>query len=59
MTKEYLMFTDLQVKGLKSKDTPYKLYEKGSDEGFHIQITPSGRKVFYLAYMMSGKKRFF
>ena len=54
-----VVFTDLQIKRLKSKDAPYKVYEKGSDKGFHIQISPSGKKVFYLAYLINSSKRFF
>ena len=38
---------------------PYKVYEKGSDKGFHIQVSPSGKKVFYLAYTLNSKKRFY
>ena len=53
------MFNDLQVKHLKPKSTPYKVYEKGSDKGFHIQVSPSGKRVFYIAYTLNGKKRFY
>lgn len=53
------MFSDLQIRQLKPKDKPYKYYEKASDKGFHVQISPSGRKVFYLAYTLNGKKRFY
>ena len=53
------MFSDLQIKQLKHKDKPYKFYEKASDKGFHVQVSPSGRKVFYLAYTLNGKKRFY
>lgn len=53
------MFSDIQIKQLKSKDQPYKLYEKASDKGFHVQVSPSGRKVFYFAYTLNGKKRFY
>ena len=51
-------FTDTKVKALKPKERPYKTYEKGNDPGFCVQITPKGRKVFYLAYTFEGKKRF-
>ena len=51
-------FTDTKVKALKPKERPYKTYEKGNDPGFCIQVSPSGRRVFYLAYTFEGKKRF-
>ena len=53
------MFTDFQIKQLKPKGTPYKVYEKGSDKGFHIQVSPSGKKVFYFGYTLNSKKRFY
>jgi integrase len=52
-------FTDATIRGLKPKAKPYKLYEKGADVGFHVQVLRSGKSVFYLAYSFEGKKRFF
>lgn len=51
-------FTDAGIKSLRSKDAPYRLYEKSTDKGFHVQITPAGRISFGLAYTFNQKKRF-
>ena len=51
-------FTDATIKALKPKSNPYKLYEKASDKGFHVQVTPAGKVNFGLAYTFNGKKRF-
>ncbi len=52
-------FTDFKIAALQPKAKAYKAYEKASDPGFHVQVTPAGRKVFYMAYTLNGKKRFF
>ena len=44
---ENMKFPDNLVKGLKPKNNPYRLFEKGSDKGFGIQVTPSGTKSFF------------
>ena len=51
-------FTDTYIKSLKPKRQPYKVYEKGPDAGFHVQVLKSGKPVFYLAYTFEGTKRF-
>jgi len=52
-----MKFTDNLIKGLQPKDTPYRLFEKGADKGFGIQITKSGTKSFFLQYSHDGKRK--
>ncbi len=51
-------FTDAGIKSLQPKNAPYRLYEKATDKGFHVQVTPAGRISFGLAYTFNQKKRF-
>jgi len=51
-------FTDAKIRSLQPKETPYRLYEKASDKGFHVQVTPAGRISFGFAYTFNKKKRF-
>lgn len=53
------MFTTTQIKNLKPKAKPYRVYERGADRGFHVQVSPGGKISFGMAYMMAGKKRFY
>ncbi len=53
-----MKFTDNLIKGLKPKNSPYRLFEKGSDKGFGIQVTKSGAKSFFLQYSFNGKRKF-
>jgi integrase len=53
-----MRFTDKQLKGLASKASAYRLYEKGVDKGFGIKVTPSGHKSFFQQYTYAGKVRF-
>ena len=53
-----MKFTDNLVKGLKPKNNPYRLFEKGSDKGFGIQVTPSGTKSFFLQYALNGRRKY-
>jgi Arm DNA-binding domain len=54
------MFTDKSIKGLKPKQTAYRLYEKGADKGFGLKITPAGSKSFFIQFISdSGKKKFY
>ena len=43
-----MKFTDNLIKGLKTRKNPYRLFEKGADKGFGIQVTHSGTKSFFL-----------
>lgn len=53
-------FTDLQIKNrMPSKMTPYRIFEKSTDRGFHIQVLPSGVKQFGLYRKQDGKQRFY
>lgn len=51
-------FTDAKIKSLQPKEVPYRVYEKSTDKGFHVQVTPAGRISFGLAYTFNQKKRF-
>lgn len=42
-----MKFTDNLIKGLQPKDNPYRLFEKGSEKGFGVQVTKSGTKFFF------------
>ena len=53
-----MKFTDNLIKGLQAKDNPYRLFEKGADKGFGIQVTKSGTKSFFLQYSHDGKRKF-
>ncbi len=53
-----MKFTDNLIKGLKPKNSPYRLFEKGSDKGFGVQVTKSGTKSFFLQYALDGKRKF-
>jgi integrase len=52
------MFTDKQIANLQPGAKPYREYERGADRGFHVQVLPSGRKVWALAYTYGGRARF-
>lgn len=55
-----IMFTDKSIKGLKSKDFAYRLYEKSADKGFGVKVTPAGNKSFFVQYCDShGKQKFY
>ena len=54
-----MALTDKYVKGLKAKDLPYRIFEKGTDKGFGIQISSSGSASFFIQYAIGGKKRFY
>ena len=51
-------FTDKGIKSLDPKPTAYRVYERASDPGFCVRITPSGTKTFQMAYTVNGRKRF-
>lgn len=54
------MFTDKSIKGLKPKQSAYRLYEKGADKGFGVKITPAGSVSFFVQYSgTNGKQNFF
>lgn len=53
-----MKFTDNLIKGLKPKNSPYRLFEKGSDKGFGVQVTKTGAKSFFLQYSFNGKRKF-
>jgi integrase len=51
--------TDFQLDKLKPKGYPYRVFEKGSDPGFHVQVRKTGKLAFYLAYTLPNcSKRF-
>jgi integrase len=48
------IFTDKQLKGLKSQKNSYRIFEKASDKGFGIKITPAGSISFFIQYSACG-----
>ena len=53
-----MKLTDLKVKSLKPQKYPYRKREKSVDRGFGVQVSPAGRKSFYMAYVIDGRERF-
>ncbi len=51
-----MKFTDNLIKGLQAKDNPYRLFEKGSDKGFGIQVTKSGKNLFFYNIQLMVKE---
>lgn len=51
------MLTDKRLQNLKGKKSPYRVSDDRGD-GFGVQVTPAGRKNFYLAYVLNDKRRF-
>ncbi|MDB4522249.1 tyrosine-type recombinase/integrase [Gammaproteobacteria bacterium] len=49
-----LEITDIEIKGLKSKD---KVYTKHFGGGFYVYVLPTGRKVCRYCYQADGKIR--
>ena len=43
------MFTDKQIKALTPRDKPYRVFDKGADAGFGIQVAIH-TKVFFIQY---------
>jgi integrase len=54
-----MKFTDKHIKGLKPKAKPYRIYEKGTDKGFGLQITPTGSISFFVQYAEEAKQKFY
>lgn len=53
------VFTDIQIQQLKPKKSAYRVFEKGSDPGFHVKVYPSGKKTFFKMYRYEGQDRFY
>ncbi len=51
--------TFLEIKNLKPKNTPYRVFDKGRTPGLCLQVSTGGKKTFYLTYRVDGKARFF
>ncbi len=54
-----MAFTDKQIKGLRPKESPYRIFEKGPDKGFGVQVTANAAVSFFIQYTINGKKRFY
>lgn len=54
-----MAFTDKGIQTLKPKTAAYRVYERGSDPGFCVRVTPAGTKTFQLAYKVDGRQRFY
>ncbi len=48
------MLTNTAIKAMKPKDKPYKRSDSG---GLYLYVTPSGSKLWRLAYRWSGKQK--
>lgn len=52
-------FTDPFIRSLHTHYPPLqRVYEKGTDKGFHVRILREGSKQFGIAYTIGGNKRF-
>ena len=47
-----------KIKAYKPRSTPYRIFERGSDRGFNVQVMPSGSKLFSLAYYFDDKRKY-
>lgn len=54
-----MKFTDKYLKGLTPKPSSYRIFEKGTDKGFGLKITPAGSITFIIQYTIDGKKQFY
>jgi len=50
-------FTDVFLKSLQPRATRYTVYEKGSIEGFAVDVMPSGKLSFRYRYRLDGKRQ--
>jgi integrase len=53
-----MRFTDAYFRSLKPRTTPYRVFEKGSDAGFCVQVNTSGRIVFQWQHHVDGQRKF-
>lgn len=53
------MFTDASLKRLAARNIPYRVFEKGALPGFHVQVSPTGSRTFYLQHTQAGVRRFY
>ena len=49
-----MALTDAKLRVLKGKSAPYKVSD---NEGLHVLISPSGSKLWRLAYRFNGKQK--
>ena len=53
-----MRFTDAYFRSLKPKASPYRVFEKGGDAGFCIQVLASGTIVFQWQHQSNGARKF-
>jgi hypothetical protein len=46
------------INELKPQRSPKRYYLDGGPVGFHVVVSPSGRKTWHLAYRVNGKRKF-
>lgn len=52
------IFSDKYIQNLKPRTTAFRVFEKSSDRGFGVRVTPNGHKTFFLCYRHDGLRRF-
>ncbi len=51
-------FTDAYLRSLTPRSSPYRVFEKGSDPGFCVQVLTTGAAVFQWQHQEGGARRF-
>ncbi len=53
-----MAFSHRSLNALSPKAQPYRVYERASDKGLCLQVTPAGTKIFEQQYTLLGRRRF-
>jgi integrase len=53
-----MRFTDAYLRGLTPRSSPYRIFEKGSDAGFCVQVLASGTITFQWQHQSNGARKF-
>lgn len=54
------MLTDKALRAARAQTKPYRIFDKGVEKGFGVQITPAGGVYFFLQYQspVTGRRRY-